>query len=839
MVKKKFTGRNLDNSNFINFKVTEGSTLSSIGSFSVQTDLSPRKFIDHSGVLGGFSRPITLDSLNFDKVEDSSNLLNNNLSITLNTDRTNISNYAYFGSLREFIRVSIEQIILNFPAAIFVENIVNTLPKNTVTSYSYDQSIDESVFTVNSSFFINKYELIFDGGAESLEKFDSISNLTDFKSKENFKNITKHFKRYVISHSNREYNIIGFSGSNVNNNIFIRTKGESFPEISGSTTTLSKEYHIKPKFKHVEEFYNGLSSFESYILNREIKPIYTATFSDPIETESGRVVLFDREFTWPVTDGFNLDLDGDKFKDYLESLLLLADKQDAYKTNLVARFFTTNAIREFDTSSGKIDKLLKIYGREFDEVKTFIDGLTHAHRVTYDKKENIPDQLVKNFAKSLGWGVLRSVSEEDLLKSFLGIDNQRKTFSGHSKNFTPAEMDIELWRRIIMNTNWLFKSKGTRKVLEFLLRFIGAPDCLIDINEHVYLVSGKINPNDSSLSGLTNFFDDQGFPSIPENTQDYYFQQFGNWREEIKVLGKKDNSVGVHIGPYDGGQSYFEPYVLAGFQLNKVTDDKKSWVYSDKDSEHRLYDRGLTRQADYSGRSELILNTKEVSMNIDIAKAIECDVYSYNQNSFDYPVSPTGRTLPYPNDKYVRFNANNLTFLQYINKIYSHFIDVRNRKVITDNKGGGYPTLRKLYFDYYFRSGEPQPKGTNLQSKELDVKKVLKFVDLLENYWFELIDQLIPSTVIWDNGERYRNTVFNRQKFVYRHGINDGSEFQVSQPTDIVGSACTFCISGTHIPNREGSTKTIVDVSGFWQSNFSSIYTEPVYTPPIKVKSLI
>ena len=819
--KQKIVGRtlNIDNSNLIHFKVTEGSILSSIGNFSVQTDLSPKVSKKYDGKLGSFSSPITLETLKLEDVKQSKTLLSNNIEVFLNIDRTNISNYAYFGSLREFIRVSLEQIIIKWPGSLYLNNIVNTETKNTVIDYSYGTITNEANFTVPVAFIKNKFEIIFDKDAKPLETFDSLTNLTDFKPKQNFKNITKYFKRYaILNNDNKEFNIIGFSGGD-KTNIYIKTSGNAFPSISGSTTTLSTTYHIKPKFQHVEEFYNELGNFESYILNREVKPKFTASFQDPIETESGRVVLFDKHFTWPVADGYNLDIDTDQYKDYLESLLLLADKQDAYKTNLVARFFTTTALKEFDTPDGKIDKLLKIYGREFDEVKTFIDGLAFANRISYDKKENIPDALVKNLARTLGWGVLRSVSEEDLLQSFLGKTSTRFSFSGHSKNITPAEMDIELWRRIILNTNWLFKSKGTRKVLEFLLRFIGAPDCLIDVNEHVYLVSGKINPNNSSLSGLTDFFDESGFPLIPENLPDYYFQEFGRWREEIDILGKKDNSVGIHIGPYDGGQSYFEPYILAGFKIDKVPDDKKSWVFSDKD-DHRFYDRSLTRQANYSGRSDLILNTKEIDMMLDVAKTIECDVYNYNKLSFDYPVSPTGRTFPYPNDKYTSFNVASLSFSQYIQKIYSHFIDVKNRKVISDGKGGGYPTLRKLYFDYYYRS----VSEGNLQSKKFDVNNVLKYIDLLENYWFELIDQLIPSTVIWENGERYRNTVFNRQKFVYRHGINDSSEFQVTQPKDVNGSICTICIEGKNVPVRQGGTGTLVDTAGYWQSNFSSKY---------------
>ena len=38
---------------------------------------------------------------------------------------------------------------------------------------------------------------------------------------------------------------------------------------------------------------------------------------------------------------------------------------------------------------------------------------------------------------------------------------------------TPAELDVELYRRILMNTAYLFKSKGTRKSIEFLLSLLG------------------------------------------------------------------------------------------------------------------------------------------------------------------------------------------------------------------------------------------------------------------------------------------------------------------------------------------------------------------------------
>ena len=53
------------------------------------------------------------------------------------------------------------------------------------------------------------------------------------------------------------------------------------------------------------------------------------------------------------------------------------------------------------------------------------------------------------------------------------------------------------------------------------------------------------------------------------------------------------------------------------------------------------------------------------------------------------------------------------------------------------------------------------------------------FLDLIEVNFSSYLTQLIPATTILDGqGTVIRNTVFNRQKFVYKPGLNDGSEFR-------------------------------------------------------------
>ena len=69
------------------------------------------------------------------------------------------------------------------------------------------------------------------------------------------------------------------------------------------------------------------------------------------------------------------------------------------------------------------------------------------------------------------------------------------------------------------------------------------------------------------------------------------------------------------------------------------------------------------------------------------------------------------------------------------------------------------------------------------KSNRLTFKKLEKFLNLLERNFQELVPFLIPSTSILSSyGTVYANSEFNRHRFIYRPGINDGSEFKIDLP---------------------------------------------------------
>ena len=100
------------------------------------------------------------------------------------------------------------------------------------------------------------------------------------------------------------------------------------------------------------------------------------------------------------------------------------------------------------------------------------------------------------------------------------------------------------------------------------------------------------------------------------------------------------------------------------------------------------------------------------------------------------------------------------TVKEFASTLSSELIDAKNRKTLN-----GYPTLRMLYDRYNTRSEE---FCGNLSSK-YDYFDMDKFGKTVGNYWIDLIEQVVPATTIWGSTYAYKNTVFDQQKFNYRH----------------------------------------------------------------------
>lgn len=638
VINSQLTG-NLSGSNFND---TPSNTIFSFGSFFVTSNFDDKTTISYTNSLSSFVRPVTLETMGVSDTQ-SDIIHEYTTNAVLNLDKSDLNTFVRYGSAYEFLRVSIQNIILAYPGSLFCNSQKMDSTKSfTYTGLIYDETTDISTFYVPTGNTVNTFGLVYNNGNESLPDDNELKNL----------NIS--YEKYVIWSSfepDTLFKIVGYTGNTINtagyypsgttgstpfkleDYLKLQVSGNPFALLTDSDNA-NIDFHIRPNNVVFEEFRALLNIYEQNIVSqRDGTNGFIFTLKEPTLLDDGKIIYSDSKNLWVTGDGYNIDINTPRYQRFLEIILIIGAKYDKIKTDLIARFLTPASLKTYDfTDEGKITKLLRIYGREFDQIRQFIDSLVNINKVTYDKLNNIPDQLVKNMARTFGWNYFSLVNETELVEGFLTVDDTERNLN---ENILPAEIDIELWRRIINNTSYFWKSKGTRQAIKSMFLLIGIPEPFINITEYVYTVDGKIDPNTVTLAqgdfpSNSLPYDTSGYPVAPLETDDFYFQLSGN---------------------SDSGQAYLDVFRNAGFNLKQTPDNKKSWIQT-----------GATTRVHYSTPqyyqedSKLVINTKEVDVALDTARGIEYDVYQYILD--DFAVNSSGYTLPY---SYV--NISNVTHI--------------------------------------------------------------------------------------------------------------------------------------------------------------------------------
>lgn len=201
-------------------------------------------------------------------------------------------------------------------------------------------------------------------------------------------------------------------------------------------TDSSFTYSIRPKNNFYEEFIESLDSFEKLLLNTKSDPKYTAKFKIVDENEYGYFTT-EETFTFPTGHGgYNLGTEGAAYDLYINRLSKIGEFYDERFSDNMYRSMTHESIKNFDWSynklsdteetqyqetAEKVSKIIRLYGREFDEVKTYIDAIANVNTVTYDDVDNLPDYFFSDELEDEGWD-LRSVVPYSLYE-YVG-DNQ-------------------------------------------------------------------------------------------------------------------------------------------------------------------------------------------------------------------------------------------------------------------------------------------------------------------------------------------------------------------------------------------------------------------------------
>lgn len=258
-------------------------------------------------------------------------------------------------------------------------------------------------------------------------------------------------------------------------------------------------YRIRPNDKIIDDFFNNLDGFEKVILNRKSLPMYTATFKTPFETEDGYYYKKEK-YTWPNSHGWNPSLSSYGYELYVQRLVALATYHDEYDTDNLWRSMTHEAIKNLDWTftkqtsndieeyetidTSRVQPALRVWGRQYDDIKRYIDNIKYITNISYNKQNNMPDYFITDALETSGWevGMLHTTTDNDKMTDIL--------YSGHTEGYSASEVNVEVLRRLKLNSPYLLRMKGTVKGIKYLLGLFGVDATIKEYVRHVTNVTG-------------------------------------------------------------------------------------------------------------------------------------------------------------------------------------------------------------------------------------------------------------------------------------------------------------------------------------------------------------
>lgn len=417
--------------------------------------------------------------------------------IVFNPDYESITDFAYYGSAVDLVRATVIEVIRKFPAELYFSGEKFTGYGLSGTYYLVSNPFGIDVITENvDPSEVDNFMRYF---LESYGNYEIISDNTI---------IAACVGGVKVTHLNKDCADVA-NGAIIANVTIAMPSGEKTIYVYQVvneiyllyTDTSLKGYRIRPNAVIVNTFYEEIDDFGRVLLNRQSKPMYTATFNTPFESESG-FFTFKQNYTWPSTYGWNPDIDTPGYEEYLRRLIDLATFHDEYDSDNIWRSMTHEGIKNLDWTftrirddqvdtfetidTSKVEPILKIYGRQYDDLKRAADVIAKSGNVTYDKKNNVPDFFLEDVLNISGWETV-SVNPTD--------DNSFVTpalYPGESRGYTGVDANNEFLRRLKINSAYLFSMKGTRQGLVSLLSLFGMKEGEdYQISEYIGVAKGS------------------------------------------------------------------------------------------------------------------------------------------------------------------------------------------------------------------------------------------------------------------------------------------------------------------------------------------------------------
>jgi len=157
------------------FNDTPSNTIFSFGKFFVTSNFDGKTTIDYDNSLSSFVSPVTLETMNVSDVQ-SEIIQSYTTNAVLNLDKSDLNTFVRYGSAYEFLRVSVQNIILAYPGSLFA-NSQTMVSDNTYTGLEYDIVTNISTFYAPIEYLENVFGLVINHGNTTIPDDNELKNL--------------------------------------------------------------------------------------------------------------------------------------------------------------------------------------------------------------------------------------------------------------------------------------------------------------------------------------------------------------------------------------------------------------------------------------------------------------------------------------------------------------------------------------------------------------------------------------------------------------------------------------------------------------------------------------
>lgn len=499
-------------------------------------------------------------------------VLSDESTIVTKPNYSSLKDFAYYGSAVELIKATMNDIILRYPGGL---------------SY-YNNNIAPTINVDNEIYYLISNEF----GIDCWTKIDDEMGLSSDDIKNPLRLLMASYKNYTSSSDDTsiEKPEITYYGNICLNTIIgeVTINGASFHiymDGEGEKHLVKRGANgngkiIWPKKKFITEFWASLDDFEKILLNKDTIPLYKSTFETPYNNENGFYYI-NKSYIWPTVDGETPDLTTAAFQGYLESLLSLATFHDEYDSDNIWRMMTHESIKNldwtfsfdkngvedddggFDTKG--ISAMMRIYGRQFDDIKRKADNIKASNSITYDEKNNIPDYFLTDIVDINGWEANNVAPFNNEVTSLISGGSVNNTVIHTTSGKNCSYVNSAFQRRLSLSSSYLHSLKGTRRGIEAILNLFGYKkvDIITNnskagdfaIHEYVYTISKALPYEEAST---IRAYGEYAYDNETTNLMDGYPVAI------VKKDGSDDISDWYLVPWFNKYETYRNPFYFQG-----------------------------------------------------------------------------------------------------------------------------------------------------------------------------------------------------------------------------------------------------------------------------------